>query len=110
MSQLENQEFRVNNDQLAEAKSQTHTASIQQLNSLDAVADGEGFASRAVRRGGRKRSPHTGQLHAKVLPHISADISRESLARGVQQGALIEEAWGLYRERHPADYSTKTCQ
>ncbi len=72
MSQLEDQEFKIDNDQLAVAKSQTKPASIQQLNNLDAVADDQGFAS----RGGRERSPRTGQIHAKVLPQISADISR----------------------------------
>ena len=46
---------------------------------------------------GRKPSPRTGQVHAKVLPNTSKEISREATHRGVQQGVLIEEAWALYK-------------
>jgi hypothetical protein len=46
------------------------------------------------KRRGHKPSPRTGQVHAKVLPAIAREISREAVQRGVQQGGLIEEAWG----------------
>ncbi|MFC6640151.1 hypothetical protein [Sulfitobacter sediminilitoris] len=49
------------------------------------------------KRRGRRPSPRTGQVHAKVLPNVAKEISREAVLRGVQQGVLIEEAWALYK-------------
>ena len=65
----------------------------------DAVGDKHGFTGREGRRGGRKPSPRTGQVHAKVLPEVSLGISEEARRRGVQQGVILEEAWALYLER-----------
>ena len=66
----------------------------------DEAGDKHGFHSREPRRrGGRAPSPRTGQIHAKVLPGIPAEIAQEAKRRGVQQGVLIEEAWALYRDR-----------
>jgi len=55
------------------------------------------------KRRGRKPSPRTGQVHAKVMPNVAREISREAVLRGVQQGVLIEEAWALYKARRDAE-------
>jgi len=65
----------------------------------DAVGEKLGFEERGVRKKrGRKASPRTGQVHAKVMPEVAKQISAEARRRGVQQGVLIEEAWKLYLE------------
>lgn len=83
------------------------------LRALDKVGEGVGFMSREPRTGadaasdvppaargpGRPRGIRTGQVHAKVLPDVAREISAEASRRGVTQGALIEEAWALYRAR-----------
>lgn len=57
-----------------------------------------GFVDRdPARRRGRKPSPRTGQVHAKVLPDVAAGIADEARRRGVQQGVILEEAWTLYK-------------
>ena len=67
----------------------------------DAVGEKLGFEERAPRKKrGRKPSPRTGQVHAKVLPEVAKQISAEARRRGVQQGVLIEEAWALYLSQH----------
>ena len=64
----------------------------------DAAAEKHGFVERTPKkRRGRKPSPRTGQVHAKVMPEVSREIANEARARGVQQGVLIEEAWALYK-------------
>ena len=70
----------------------------------DAAGEAHGFVSREPeaapkRRPGRRPSPRTGQVHAKVLPHVSEAIAAEARRRGVTQGVLLEEAWTLYEER-----------
>ena len=63
----------------------------------DIVAEKHGFVERAPKkRRGRKPSPRTGQVHAKVMPNVAKEIAAEARNRGVQQGVLIEEAWALY--------------
>ncbi len=70
----------------------------------DAVAEKHGFVDRAPRKKrGRKPSPRTGQVHAKVMPEVSKEIAREARMRGVQQGVLIEEAWALYKRDRDLD-------
>ena len=69
------------------------------LDRVDKTAADHGFINRPV-RAGRKRSPRTGQVHAKVMPHVSVEIANESTRRGVQQGVVIEEAWALYKKRN----------
>lgn len=64
---------------------------------IDKVADQLGFGSREPSRGGRRPSPRTGQIHAKVLPEIAKEISQMALDRGVQQGVIIEEAWEAFK-------------
>lgn len=67
----------------------------------DEAAEKHGFVDRAPKkRRGRKPSPRTGQVHAKVMPDISREIASEARQRGVQQGVVIEEAWALYKEKH----------
>lgn len=67
----------------------------------DEAAEKHGFVERAPKKKrGRKPSPRTGQVHAKVMPEVSREISREAALRGVQQGVLIEEAWALYKSQH----------
>ena len=67
------------------------------LRSVDDAGEAQGFTSREPRRGGRKPSPRTGQVHAKVLPDVRDEILEEAARRGVTQGVLIEEAWALYK-------------
>ncbi len=67
------------------------------VETADRVGERHGFLERSpAKRRGRPRSPRTGQVHAKVLPHVSEGIAEEAKRRGVQQGVLIEEAWDLY--------------
>ena len=63
-----------------------------------AAGEKHGFVDRTPKkRRGRRPSPRTGQVHAKVMPEVAREISREARLRGVQQGVLIEEAWALYK-------------
>ena len=78
-------------------KSRAKDNSADVLDKVDRAGEAQGFVDRAPKKKrGRPASPRTGQVHAKVLPHISAEISAEAKRRGVQQGVLIEEAWALY--------------
>jgi hypothetical protein len=72
-------------------------ADAEAVRSIDAAAEGQGFVAREPRRGGRKPSPRTGQVHAKVLPDVRDELLEEAARRGVTQGVLIEEAWALYK-------------
>ena len=67
------------------------------LRAVDETADARGFVAREGGRGGRKPSPRTGQVHAKVLPQVRDELLDEAARRGVTQGVLIEEAWALYK-------------
>ncbi|AVZ26914.1 putative partitioning protein ParB (plasmid) [Zymomonas mobilis subsp. mobilis ZM4 = ATCC 31821] len=81
---------------LSRLKKQPKTSSTKET---DQVAEELGFSSREiVKKRGRKPSPRTGQVHAKVMPDTSIEIANEAKRRGVQQGVLIEEAWQLYKE------------
>lgn len=72
----------------------------QAMERADQAGEALGFASREpARRRGRRPSPRTGQVHAKVLPHVSAEIADEARRRGVQQGVILEEAWALYKNK-----------
>mgnify|MGYP001792678980 FL=1 len=67
----------------------------------DEAAEKHGFVDRTPKKKrGRKPSPRTGQVHAKVMPDVAKEIGNEARARGVQQGVLIEEAWALYKAEH----------
>jgi hypothetical protein len=79
-------------------RSKPKDTSSQTVAKTDEAAEKHGFVERAPKkRRGRKPSPRTGQVHAKVMPDVSREISREAAVRGVQQGVLIEEAWALYK-------------
>lgn len=76
-------------------------STLEQEEKLKTVSEKLGFVDRSPKkRRGRPASPRTGQVHARVLPHISDEISDEAKRRGVQQGVLIEEAWELYKANH----------
>ncbi|OAN95444.1 hypothetical protein [Sulfitobacter geojensis] len=79
-------------------RSKPKDTSPESVAKSDEAAEKHGFVERTPKkRRGRKPSPRTGQVHAKVMPNVSREISREASARGVQQGVLIEEAWALYK-------------
>ena len=79
-------------------KSRRKDTSPAKVAEADAVGEKHGFVERTPKkRRGRKPSPRTGQVHAKVMPDVAKEISREARERGVQQGVLIEEAWQLYK-------------
>jgi hypothetical protein len=68
------------------------------LGRADVAAEQHGFINREGQgRRGRKPSPRTGQVHAKVMPPVAEEIAAEAQRRGVQQGVIIEEAWALYK-------------
>lgn len=82
-------------------QSRAKDSSARTVARTDAAAEKHGFTERTPhKRRGRKPSPRTGQVHAKVMPDVSREISQEARARGVQQGVLIEEAWALYKASH----------
>lgn len=86
--------FNINVDAL---RTRSKPQSPDLVEKIDKAAEAHGFLDRTPRKKrGRPASPRTGQVHAKVLPHISDEISAEAKRRGVQQGVLIEEAWALY--------------
>ena len=62
----------------------------------DSVGARHGFLARAPKpkkRPGRKPSPRTGQLHAKVLPDVRDAIAEMAERVGWTQGQVIEWAW-----------------
>lgn len=80
-------------------RSRPKDASPAAINSVDRAGEQHGFVAREPRgRPGRPPSPRTGQVHAKVLPHVAEEIAAEARRRGTQQGILIEEAWALYQD------------
>lgn len=80
-------------------KKRAKPASQEIMRSVDQAAEDQGFVAREPRRGGRKPSPRTGQVHAKVLPDVRDEMLEEAARRGVTQGVLIEEAWALYKSQ-----------
>lgn len=72
-------------------------SSATTIGKADQAGEQHGFVAREAKgRRGRSPSPRTGQVHAKVLPHVAEEIAAEARRRGTQQGILIEEAWALY--------------
>lgn len=89
------------NIDLGQLKSRDKDNSPQTLEKVDRAGEELGFLARdGQKRRGRKPSPRTGQVHAKVLPGISEEIAGEARRRGVQQGVILEEAWALYTEKY----------
>ncbi len=90
----ESKPFSIDVRQLRSRPKDTSPATIQ---TVDMAGEQHGFVAReATGRRGRPPSPRTGQVHAKVLPHVADEIAAEATRRGVTQGILIEEAWALY--------------
>lgn len=84
----------------AKLRARPKDASRRAVAKSDAAAEDLGFTDRTPRRKrGRKPSPRTGQVHAKVMPDVARAIASEARRRGVQQGVLIEEAWALYQAK-----------
>ena len=85
---------------LGRLKSREKDRSAAAIERADRAGEELGFVDRdPVKRRGRKPSPRTGQVHAKVLPHVAEEIAAEARRRGVQQGVVLEEAWALYKSR-----------
>jgi len=83
---------------LARLRTRRKDTTPESLGRVDTSAEQLGFVEREPRRKrGRQPSPRTGQVHAKVMPHIADEIAEEARRRGVQQGVLIEEARALYK-------------
>lgn len=81
-------------------RSRRKDVSAEAIERADTAAAQHGFVDREPKAPrGRKPSPRTGQVHAKVMPHVSEEIAEEARRRGVQQGVVIEEAWELYKAR-----------
>ena len=85
---------------LKSLKTRRKDATPETIENVDRAAEQQGFVNRdPPRKRGRQPSPRTGQVHAKVMPHVADEIAEEARRRGVQQGVVIEEAWALYKER-----------
>ena len=98
MSQDEPSTFAINIGALRSRAKDSSRAAIERV---DQAGEQHGFVPREpTGKRGRKPSPRTGQVHAKVMPHIAEEIGEEARRRGVQQGVVIEEAWAFYRRQH----------
>ena len=85
---------------LGSLKTRRKDISTEAQGRADAAGEQHGFVGREpIGRRGRRPSPRTGQVHAKVMPQVADEIAEEAKRRGVQQGVLIEEAWALYKAR-----------
>jgi hypothetical protein len=85
---------------LGNLKAREKDQSPRTIEKIDLAGDELGFVPReGQKRRGRRPSPRTGQVHAKVMPQVSDEIAAEAKRRGVQQGVVIEEAWALYKEK-----------
>lgn len=85
---------------LGNLKTREKDQSPRTIEKIDLAGDELGFVPReGQKRRGRRPSPRTGQVHAKVMPQVSDEIAAEAKRRGVQQGVVIEEAWALYKEK-----------
>ena len=83
---------------LGRLRSREKDRSAAAVERVDRAGEELGFVDRTpVKRRGRKPSPRTDQVHAKVLPPIADEIAAEARRRGVQQGVILEEAWALYK-------------
>ena len=83
---------------LGALKSRTKDSSPAAIEKADQAGGRHGFVPREPQgKRGRPSSGRSGQVHAKVLPHVADEIAEESRRRGATQGVLIEEAWELYK-------------
>lgn len=82
-------------------RSKPKDTSAETVARTDNAAEKHGFVDRSPqKRRGRKPSPRTGQVHAKVMPEVATEIAAEARFRGVQQGVIIEEAWAFYKAQN----------
>lgn len=81
---------------VGQLKTRAKPAGASVLAGADAAGERHGFIPREAGRRGRRPSPRTGQVHAKVLPDIAEAIADEARRRGVTQGVVLEEAFALY--------------
>lgn len=85
---------------LGKLQTRAKDTSPKTIEKSDELGEKLGFVDRSPKKKrGRKPSPRTGQVHAKVLPHVSSEIANEARRRGVQQGVILEEAWALYKSQ-----------
>src|SRR5690606_33604785 len=85
---------------LGALKAKPKAATPEAMQRVETVSEDLGFVERETpKKRGRKPSPRTGQVHAKVFPEVSDEIAEEARRRGVQQGVIIEEAWALYKKK-----------
>jgi hypothetical protein len=85
---------------LSSLKTRQKDISPDAIEKADTAGEQHGFVNREPqRKRGRLPSPRTGQVHAKVMPHVADQIADEAKRRGVQQGVIIEEAWALYQKQ-----------
>lgn len=92
---MSNQPFAIDVGRLRTREKDRGTQVVERA---DRAGEAMGFEAREpTRRRGRRPSPRTGQVHAKVLPDVSDEIADEARRRGVTQGVVIEEAWALYK-------------
>ncbi|MFV0409233.1 MAG: chromosome partitioning protein ParB [Paracoccus sp. (in: a-proteobacteria)] len=94
----EDKPFSINLSRLRTRDKDSSSAALQRS---EQAAEDLGFVTREPqKKRGRKPSPRTGQVHAKVMPDIAMEIANEARRRGVVQGILIEEAWELYKNKN----------
>lgn len=86
----------MTNDFAIKLASKPKGASAEELKRIDKAGDAADFVSREPARRGRRPSPRTGQIHAKVMPAVQEEIAALAAERGVTQGVIIEEAWAAY--------------
>jgi hypothetical protein len=85
---------------LGSLKTRRKDNSPEAIDRTDVIAEQHGFVNREGQgRRGRKPSPRTGQVHAKVMPNVADEIAEEARRRGVQQGVVFDEDWALYKGR-----------
>lgn len=93
---MSDQPFKID---LGTLRSQSKETSPEKKAAVEKVAEDLGFVDRTPKKKrGRKPSPRTGQIHAKVLPDVATEVANEARRRGVQQGVIIEEAWQAYKD------------
>ncbi len=86
-------------NRLAGLKARPKFMTQEEVRTVDDVGEARGFVDRTPRKKpGRKPSPRTFQLHPKVMPKVGEAISAEAERRGLTQGQLIEEMWGIYNK------------
>jgi hypothetical protein len=88
------------NIDLGRLKSREKDRSPQAIEKAERAGEELGFVARdGQKRRGRKPSPRTGQVHAKVMPAFPKRSPTKPSAAACSRGVLIEEAWALYKNK-----------